>query len=126
MARVKVADLQAPGVRGALQHPGEAAFEQRVVLAPERAEAVVVRMGVSTQEAHRHAVGGQALDLAAGKRASGVAVNQQCEHHGGRILRIPAAALVDPSRARVQRGDGLHDEMHQVVLGHPLAQVRRP
>ncbi len=65
------------------------------------------------------------MDLAAGEGARGVAVDEQGEHHAGRILGGARAALVDARGGEVERGDGVHDEVDHVVGGHPVAQVGR-
>ncbi len=68
---------------------------------------------------------GRALDLPAGEDARGVAVEEQAKQQPRRILLIAGPALVDPRPAQVQFADGIHDEVDEMIGGHPLAQVRR-
>jgi hypothetical protein len=118
-------DLQHAAVRRQLQHPHEGRGEQRGVLPAERAEGVVVGVRIGAEDAHRHAVVGRAFNLPAGKNARRITVNQQGEEQRRRVLRAAAAALVDPRRAQVELCHRLQHEMHEVVLRHPLAHVRR-
>ena len=120
-----VPDLEHAAAGGQLEDLREGVREERAVVAPERAERVVIGVGVGAQEAHRDVFVGGALDLAAGERARGVAVDEQPEQHRRRILFAAGAAGVDRGRARV---DGLHridHEMHKVIRRHPVAQVGR-
>ena len=56
-----------------------------------------------------------ALDLAAAEGAGGVAVDEQGEHGGGRILRVAAASVVDVRSAQVEQADRVEDEVDEVV-----------
>ena len=82
-------------------------------------------MRVGAEVTHGHVAVGGALDAAAAEGAVGVAVDEQREHHRRRELRVAAAAVVDGEGAQRQPLDGLDDEMDQVILGDPIAQVRR-
>ena len=81
--------------------------------------------GQEAREAHRHAVVRELLDLTARKTPRAVGVNQQPEHHRGRVLGAAGAALVGLSHAEVQQADGVHHEVHQVICGDPVSEVRR-
>jgi hypothetical protein len=85
----------------------------------------VIRVRVGGEQAHRHAVVSVLLDATRTEGAGGVVVYQQGQQHRGRILFGTGAALVDFDLAQVQRGDGVHDEVNQVIGGHPVAQIGR-
>jgi hypothetical protein len=59
------------------------------------------------------------------KSARRVAIDQQAQHHGGRVLGVACAALVGARTAQVQRFDRIHNEVDHVVLRNPIAQVGR-
>jgi len=107
------------------EHLMKAAFEQRAIFPPERADAVVVRMPVRAQQPHGDILVREPLDAPAAKRAARIAVDEQPEHHRGRILLAARAVVVDARRAHIQQPHRLHDEMHQMILRHPVAQIRR-
>ena len=80
-------------------------------------------MGVGAEEAHGHVAVRGGLDGARAEPARGVGVDEQGEHHRGRILFAARAALVD---AEVGGGDLLHGFEHQmddVIGGQPFAQI---
>jgi len=58
-------------------------------------------------------------------KCGGVAVDEQGQHHRGRILFGTGAALVNLDPAQVQRGDGIQDEVDEVIVRHPVAQIGR-
>ena len=81
-------------------------------------------MRVRAQVAHGHIAVGRALDAAAAESAVGVAVDEQGEHHRRRERRVAAAAVIDGEGAQRQPLDGFDDEVNQVILRDPVAQVR--
>ena len=82
-------------------------------------------MRVGAEVTHGHVAVGGALDAAAAEGAVGVAVDEQREHHRRRELRVAAAAVVDGEGAQWQPLDGLEDEVNQIILRDPVAQIRR-
>lgn len=103
----------------------KAAFEQGPVFPAEAADAIVVGMLVGAEEAHRHMLVGEPLDAPAAEGARRIAKDEQPEHHPRRILRAARPPPIDPRRAQVQHGDGVEDEMDQVIGRHPIPQIRR-
>ena len=103
----------------------KAAFKQRAVFPAERADAVVIRMPVRAQQPHRDVLMGEPLDAPAAEGACGIAVDEQPEHHPVRILFAARAPVVDARRAQVQQPHRLHDEVNEMILRHPVAQIRR-
>jgi len=87
--------------------------------------ASVVGVGVSGEETNGDVFIGECFDAAAGESARRVAVDEQAQHHGGRVLGMAGAALVGAGLAQVERFDRIHDEMDHVVGRYPVAQVRR-
>ena len=63
-----------------------------------------------------------AHDLARGAGAGGVAIEQQRDHHPGMERRLaPEFALVVGEDGReVDGGDGIEEEVDQVVFGEPV------
>jgi hypothetical protein len=120
-----VAELEQLEFAGQLQDIDEALAERFEVLAAELADRVVVGMGPRRQVTDRHVAVGGTLDLARGKQAVGVAVDQQRQHHVGRELFGPRAPVVDAEALQRQAVHRLDHEMDQVVLGHPIPQVGR-
>jgi hypothetical protein len=53
------------------------------------------------------------------------AEDEQAHHHCGRILLGAGAALIDLGAAHIDLRHRVHDEMHQMILGQPVAQIRR-
>jgi hypothetical protein len=66
-----------------------------------------------------------ANDLPTGKAPRGVAVNEQPEQDGWRVLGVAGATLVAPHAAQVEFADGIHDEVDKMIRRHLLPQVRR-
>lgn len=120
-----VTDLQDPGAGGEFEHLMERVGEQVFVFAAELADGIVVGMGVGSEETHRHVFVSESFDASAGEGARRVAVNQQPQHHGGWVLGVTGAALVGARTAQIQSFDRIHDEVHHVIRGHPVAQVGR-
>src|SRR3546814_1010537 len=80
-------------------------------------------MMVGAKVAHRHVAVARRFDRARTKPAGGVTINQQREHHRGRILLAASPAVID---SKMRRRDLLHrfeDEVHDVPARHPLAQI---
>jgi len=91
----------------------------------EFADGIVIGMGVGRQVAHRDVLVGQRFDPATRKSARGVAVDEQAEHHGRRILRLSGSPFVGLGEAQVQSRNGIHDEMHHVIRTNPFTQIGR-
>ena len=70
-------------------------LDQSPVLAPKFRNRVVVRMVVGRQITHADMLISGPLDFTGGEDALSVAVDQQSQHHGRRILPVTGAALVD-------------------------------
>jgi hypothetical protein len=85
----------------------------------------VIGVRVGAEITHGHVAAGCPLDAAAAEEAVGVAVDEQGEHHRRRELRVAAAAVIDGEGAQRQPLDGLDDEVNQIILRDPIAQVRR-
>jgi hypothetical protein len=94
-------------------------------MAPESTNAVVVGMVVGHEVTHGHVPVGGPLDAAGTEKAIGIAVNQQRQHGMRRVLGIAAPLLVDGESRKGQAFHRADDEVDQVVLRHPVAQVRR-
>ncbi len=68
---------------------------------------------------------GRGLDLPVGKDPRGVAVNEQPEQDGWRVLLFAGAAVVDPHAAEVEFADGIYDEVDKMIRLHLPPEVRR-
>lgn len=79
---------------------------------------------VGAEVTHGQITVGGAFDAAAAEETVGVAIDQQREHHVGRVLLVAAALVVDGEAAERQPLEGADDEMDQVILGDPIAEVR--
>ena len=82
-------------------------------------------MVVGQEIAHGHIAVAGPFDAAGTENAIGVAVEEQRQHDVGRILGVAAALVVDGEGTEGQAFDGRNDEVDQIILGHPVAQVRR-
>ena len=82
-------------------------------------------MSVGGEVAHGHVAIGGPLDAAGAEDAVGVAVEEQGQHGVGRILGVAGALVVHGEGGQGQAVHGLDDEVDEVILGHPVAQVRR-
>ena len=112
-----------PAARTQLGDPRETARQQFAIFPAEGANRVVIGMGVGAEQAHGHAIMGRGLDLPVGKDPRGVAVNEQPEQDGWRVLLFAGAAVVDPHAAEVEFADGIHDEVDKIIR-RPLPEVR--
>jgi hypothetical protein len=110
-----IANLQDLGAGGEFEDLMEGGGGRRFVFAAELADGVVVGVGVGGEEAHGDVFKGERFDAATGECAGGIAVNQQAEHHAGRVLGVAGAALIGMCKAQIQRFDRVHDEMDHVV-----------
>jgi hypothetical protein len=120
-----LAHAQHAHARRSFEHLMKAPFQERATFAPERADAVVIGMLVRAQQPHRDILVREPLDAPAAEGARRVAVDEQPEHHRGRVLLAAGAAVVDARRAQVQQPNRIHDEVDQMILRHPVAQIRR-
>ena len=114
-----------PAARAQLDDPRETARQQFAIFPAEGANRVVIGMGVGAEQAHGHEIMGRRLDLPAGKDPRGVAVNEQPEQDGWRVLGVAGAALVDPHAAQVEFADGIYDEVDKMTRRRLLPEVRR-
>jgi hypothetical protein len=73
-------------------------------------------MGACAEVARGHAFVRAALDLTAAERARRIAVDEQGEHGGGRVLRVAGATVVDMRGAQIEQADGVEDEVDEVVV----------
>ena len=119
-----LAHLEHPHLYGHCEHLLKADLEQRVIGSAEGADAVVIGVKVCTKQTHSHVLVGGSFNLPTAEGARRVGVNEQAQHQRGRILRAAGAAFVDPRPADIEQADGVHDEMHQVPLRHPVPKVR--
>ena len=119
-----LAHLEHPHLYGHCEHLLKAAFEQRVIGSAEGADAVVIGVKVCAKQTHRHVLVGGAFNLPTTEGARRVGINEQAKHQGWRILTAAGPSFIDLGLAQIDQGDRLHDEMHQVILRHPLPQVR--
>ena len=87
------------------------------------AAAVLVGCGPRAQVTDCHVAVGRSLDLARGKQAVGVTVDQQRQHHVGRELLVAGAPVVDPKSLQWEALHGLDHEMDQIIFGNPIPQV---
>jgi hypothetical protein len=85
----------------------------------------VIGVRVGAEVTHGHIAVGGAPDAPAAEEAVGIAVDEQGEHHRRRKLRVAAPAVIDREGAQRQPLDGLDDEVNQIILRDPIAQVRR-
>ena len=95
------------------------------VVAPERANRVVVRMRVSAEVTHRDVAVACPFDPARTEDAVGVTVDQKRQEQMRRILLVAAALGVDRKAGQRQPLDRSDDKVHQIVLADPIAQIRR-
>ena len=80
-------------------------------------------MGVGANETHSHITVRGGLDGARTEPTSGITIDEQGEHHRGRILFTARAAMV---HMEVAGGDLIHrikDQVNQMIRRQPLAQV---
>ena len=117
-------DFEDSAAGGHFQNLREGPLEKRSVFSAKSAKRVVVGVGVGAEKSHGHIAVAGPLDLATGKLARAIGVDQKCQEHGRGILLVPGAAVVDLGARGVDRLDGVDDEMHEMVAGDPVAQVR--
>lgn len=96
-----------------------------MVFPSKGAEGVVVRVGVGAEETHGDIAVAGGFDLATGKSSGAVGIDQEGQKHGGRVLLMASAAMVDLGAGGVDRLDGVDDEVNKVARWNPVAQVRR-
>ena len=124
-SRLTQPSLSSFAFAGQLEHIHTRTGHRLQVVAAEGAERVVIGMVVGAEVTHGHVAVGGPLDAPAPEEAVGVAVDEQREHQVGRELLVAAALVIDREGRERQPLDGLDDEMDQIILGHPLAQVGR-
>lgn len=110
---------------GQLEHLPKARTQERLALAAELAESVVVRMSVGGKQARGHTIISTLLDVVAAEGAGCFTIEEQGQEHRGRILRAAGAAGVDADLGEVEAGDGVENEVDEVVGGQPVVQVGR-
>ena len=106
-----------------LQHGDKRRFKRRLVLATKRADRIVIGMQVGAEEAHGHITVRGGLDRARAEPSGGVAIDEQGEHHRGRILFTACAAMVHMEVAGGNLLNSIEDQVDQMICGQPLAQV---
>jgi hypothetical protein len=111
--------------RAHLDELGKAAREQVAMRTAERAQRVVIGVRLRAQEPHRDVLVSGPLNLPAGEDAGGITIDEQPEHHARRIVRIAGAAFIDARALQVQLAERIHDEMRQMIGGHPIAPIGR-
>ena len=111
-------------MRSAFKNLMESALDQLFVLAPELADRVMVRVRVRTQIPNRYTVVREPLNLPTRKRPAAVTVNQQSQHHRGRVLRTASTPVVGLRAAHVEQAHRIHHKMNEVILRHPVPQIR--
>lgn len=82
-------------------------------------------MGVGAEETHGDIAVGGGFDLGAGKSSAAVGIDQEGQQHGGRVLLMAGATMVDLGAGGVDRLDGIDEEVHEVSGRNPVAQVGR-
>ena len=65
------------------------------------------------------------LNGAGAKAAGGVTVDQQSQHHRGRILLAAGTAMIDAEVAGGNLFHRIEDEVNDMTSGHPVAQIAR-
>lgn len=85
-----------------------------------RGQALLV---IASEEADAEVFVSDFPDFVARKWAGDVAVNEQTEHHGGRVLYAAGAAVVDFRGAEIEQLRGIQHEMQDVISRHPVPQI---
>ena len=92
---------------------------------PKNGDGVVVRMLIGGDEAKRQRVIGRPLQLAAGKNAGGLTIDQDAEQDGRVIRRLARASVSNEHLSQVETGNHVHHEPRQMRLRQPLVHRRR-
>ena len=92
---------------------------------PEGADRVMIGVRVRADHPHRDVVEGRLLDATAAEDPGRVAVEQEAQEHGRRILLAAGAPLVDPNLTQVQCLDRIEDEVGQMIARNPIPEVGR-
>jgi hypothetical protein len=66
------------------------------------------------------------FDRPGAKTARRVTIDQQRQHHPGRVLLAAAPPLVDPKIGDGQLLHGIQDKMHDMAGGHPFDSAQGP
>ena len=101
-------------------------YEQRLNLLEEplaeRAQRIVIRVGIGCEVAKRQRVVGRMLDASARIGAGGIAVDEQRQKHRRVIGRRACAAVSTDQRREVQLIDDVRYKTRQVVLRQPVIE----
>lgn len=123
--------LKADGARleeleclGQFEHVSEGGRDGLEGVPPAGANRDVIGMGVGGEGTPGNVPAGGPFDAAGGKDAVGVTVNEQGQQEVRRILRVAGALGIEGEGREGQALDGLDDEGDQIILGHPVSQVR--
>jgi hypothetical protein len=114
------AKLAEPVGLGDLQDLYEERLERLAEAAAERGERVVVGVTVAGKVAKGNGVVGSHLDLATGKYAGGVAVDEQAHQAGGMVGIAAATGVGTFDAGEVETFNDVGDVARQVRFGQPV------
>ena len=114
------AELQHPHLAGHAEHLHEQRLDLFEEAAAECGDGVVVGMLVGGDEAERYQIVSRTLQVAAGKHADGVAVDNKAQQQPGMVRRLARAPVAAGHRPQVQSLDHFHNEPREVALRQPL------
>lgn len=120
-----LADFEEFATGSHFQNLGEGLLEESGVFPSKGTEGIVVWVGVGAKETDGDIAVGGGFYLATGKSSDAVGIDQEGQKHGGRVLLVSGAAMVDVGAGGVDRLDGVDDEVDEVPGWYPVAQVRR-
>lgn len=108
-----------------LQHLHEQTGQFVKKAAAEAGQRIVIWVGVGGDEAKGQRVMGGALDLAAGKHAGGVAIDQQRQQHRRVVGGAAASGIGLGHDTDIKPLHHFHDEACQMILRQPVLDGRR-
>lgn len=108
-----------------LEHFNEAFANELLVLPTKGANCVMIGMGVGGDVAHCNVSVGCSLDLARAGDPVAIAVDEQCQHHRGRILFATTTAMVMVIVVLFNEFYRVKDQMGDVVFGQPILKTWR-
>jgi hypothetical protein len=83
----------------------------------------MIGMGIAGQTPHSQIPISRSLDPPAGENPIGITIDQQGQHHRGRVLGIAGAPLIDHKLPSGHGLDRFNDKMYQLILRYPIPQV---
>ncbi len=108
------------------QYLHENLLEELAILAAEGADGVVIGIQVAAADvADHHILAGCVLDHTRGEPPSGIAINEQGKHHLGWILFVARPPLIDEKVFRRELVNCVDQEMRDVIVPYPVAQIGR-